>query len=71
MGGKAEKINIDTLRCKGCGICVEFCPGSVLDLVEGRATVIALDACTACNLCDLRCPDFAITVVPKKDVSDA
>lgn len=64
LGGKAREIRIDTVRCKGCGICVEFCPTKVLILAEGAAAVADLDRCTACNLCDLRCPDFAITVVP-------
>lgn len=64
MGGKAEEVRVNTKRCKGCGVCVEFCPGSVLELVDGKCHVVALDKCTACNLCDLRCPDFAITVIP-------
>ncbi len=66
MGGKAKEIRIDTVRCKGCGICVEFCPGKVLSLQDGVSTVVALERCTACNLCDLRCPDFAITVIPSE-----
>jgi 2-oxoglutarate ferredoxin oxidoreductase subunit delta len=43
---------------------VEFCPGKVLSLQDGVSVVVALERCTACNLCDLRCPDFAITVIP-------
>jgi NAD-dependent dihydropyrimidine dehydrogenase PreA subunit len=26
------------------------------------AEVVNLEACTACGLCEIRCPDFAITV---------
>ncbi|MBI5826667.1 MAG: tungsten formylmethanofuran dehydrogenase [Deltaproteobacteria bacterium] len=46
----------------GCSICVDFCPTNVLEM---RGTVVAvkdLAACTRCQLCDLRCPDFAIQV---------
>jgi len=43
---------------------VEFCPTKVLAMQDGTAVVVDLDRCTACNLCDLRCPDFAITVIP-------
>ncbi len=67
VGGKAKNITVDTLRCKGCGICVEFCPTAVLELVDGKAKVMHLEKCTACNMCDLRCPDFAITVEEKVD----
>jgi len=29
---------------------------------RGKPEVVDLEACTRCQLCDLRCPDFAITV---------
>ena len=56
------KIVIRTDFCKGCGICVEFCPKQVLALKGGKAVVVDIDACIACNFCELRCPDFAIRV---------
>lgn len=71
MGGKASQIRIDTVRCKGCGICVEFCPARVLAIKDGTAVVERLEDCTACNLCDLRCPDFAIVVVPAEEPETA
>jgi 2-oxoglutarate ferredoxin oxidoreductase subunit delta len=49
--------------CKGCGICVTFCPMKVLGLNgEGKAVVAKGDVCTRCQLCELHCPDFAVTV---------
>ena len=56
--------------CKGCGLCVFFCPESVLAIdstavnVKGYhpATVAAADRCIACISCALICPDVAITV---------
>jgi len=71
LSGKAAEIRIDIIRCKGCGICAEFCPAGVLAVVDGKAVVTALEKCTACNLCDLRCPDFAITVYPVADKDSA
>ena len=60
---KKAKIDIDTDLCKGCGICVAFCPKEVLKLNEKeKATVKSLDECNACGLCELRCPDIAIEV---------
>ena len=55
-------IEIVDRLCKGCAICVEFCPTDVLAMENGVAVVVNLEACTNCQLCDYRCPDFAITV---------
>jgi 2-oxoglutarate ferredoxin oxidoreductase subunit delta len=50
--------------CKGCGLCVEFCPADVLGLgVEGRPRAIYPEKCTACRWCELHCPDFAIYII--------
>lgn len=49
--------------CKGCGLCVAFCPIKVLEQNEdGRVIVANPDRCTACRRCELHCPDFAIFV---------
>ena len=49
--------------CKGCGLCVEFCPAGVLEQgADGRVTVAHPAKCTACCWCELHCPDFAIFV---------
>lgn len=53
--------------CKGCGICVEFCPKKVLELDElGKIKVANPDDCVACGQCELRCPDYAIYVIADK-----
>ncbi len=56
------RIVINEKFCKGCSICVDFCPTNVLEMRGPVASVKHLDACTRCQLCDLRCPDFAIQV---------
>jgi 2-oxoglutarate ferredoxin oxidoreductase subunit delta len=49
--------------CKGCRICVELCPEEVLGLdAQDKAVVLHLEACTACLLCELHCPDLAVEV---------
>lgn len=49
--------------CKGCGLCVEFCPTGVLEQgSDGRVIVAHAEKCTACRWCELHCPDFAIFV---------
>ena len=52
--------------CKGCGICVAFCPKQVLALgPDGKARVEREQACVNCGFCEPHCPDFAIMVVPE------
>lgn len=57
------KIEIIEKYCKGCHICVEFCPKDVLEMKGFTAAVKNLDACIKCMQCELRCPDFAIKVI--------
>ncbi len=57
------KITIDEKRCKKCGYCVAFCPQKVFSADEkGLPHTVQQDACTACRMCEKRCPDFAIQV---------
>ena len=45
-----SEITIKTVRCKGCGICVAFCPKAVLALSElGKVQVVNKEACIACG----------------------
>lgn len=49
--------------CKGCDLCIEFCPADVLEQGEdGRVIVAHPEMCTGCRWCELHCPDFAIVV---------
>ena len=62
----SSEISIKMSRCKGCGICVAFCPKSVLAVDElGKVKVVNANDCIACGQCELRCPDYAIFVDKK------
>ena len=54
-------------ECKGCGLCIDFCPRGVLEYSKGtnakghRYPVVAKEGeCANCELCYLICSDFAI-----------
>ena len=60
---KLKEHRINREWCKGCGICVAFCPKQVLELDDkDKAVAVRLEDCIACRFCELRCPDLAIEV---------
>ncbi len=68
------KLEINTEWCKGCGICVAFCPKNVLELNrKDKSEAVRLEDCIACMMCELRCPDLAIevTTTPKEAESES
>ena len=60
-------LQINKRYCKGCGICVAFCPKQVLELDEvGKVYAKQPEACISCGQCELLCPDYAIFVVKEE-----
>ena len=60
---KDKQVKINREWCKGCGICVELCPKSALELDNQEKAIWAHpDKCVRCGLCEMRCPDLAIEV---------
>lgn len=55
----SKKLIINRAWCKGCGICVAFCPKKVLELKREKV-YLAAEGCILCGQCELRCPDYAI-----------
>lgn len=68
-----DPCQVEHGRCKGCGLCVEFCPRHLLELSEelnaaGYHPAIMHDGakCTSCALCAEMCPESAIRVYRRK-----
>ena len=60
--------------CKGCELCIIRCPVDALewsDQLNKRGVypprLKEVNECNFCRLCELICPDFAITVIPDED----
>lgn len=68
---KLKELVINRDWCKGCGICVTFCPKKVLELDrEEKACAVRPEDCICCSLCELRCPDLAIEVKTEQEEND-
>jgi 2-oxoglutarate ferredoxin oxidoreductase subunit delta len=64
-GRRRGVVRVYDRWCKGCGLCIAFCPQQVFSLgPDGKSQVVDGDRCTACEWCYLHCPDFAISVRP-------
>ena len=57
---QAKELKIHPEWCKGCGICVEFCPKDALEIKKGKIEIIKLENCIKCGICEKLCPDYAI-----------
>lgn len=68
------EVKIIKDRCKGCGVCIGYCPMKVLEVSQEFNTkgyhfpvTKDMDSCINCGLCEMLCPDFAIWSVLKED----
>ena len=64
---KGKSLAINAAWCKGCNICVAFCPRQVLALDNGKVVAANAGQCVKCGQCEQRCPDYAIYIVSEED----
>ncbi len=75
---KRGRIVIDRERCKGCHLCIEFCPNNRIEVDESLNKKGYFPArskenisegekgCVGCAICATVCPDVAIEVYRAK-----
>jgi len=63
-------VEVAEALCKGCGLCVAFCPGGVLELApEPNARgiyavrIVQNANCRGCLNCTLVCPEAALRLL--------
>ena len=59
-------IEIDEQRCDGCGLCVPSCAEGSLEIVDGKARVIAENLCDGLGACLGECPNDALRIVERE-----
>lgn len=55
-------VRIDEEKCDGCGLCVPACAEGALQIVNGKARLVAENLCDGLGACLGHCPRGAITV---------
>lgn len=63
------KVLFNKEKCKGCELCISFCPKKIIQLDEGvnakgfhPAGVIRQEECIGCQSCATMCPDCCISI---------
>ncbi|NLS44337.1 MAG: ferredoxin family protein [Firmicutes bacterium] len=63
------RVVFDEELCKGCELCIAFCPRGLLIMAEHfntkgyhPATIVNEEECNACTYCARMCPEVAIEI---------
>jgi ferredoxin len=59
---KRQIIRIDQDKCDGCGICVPSCAEGAIQIVDGKAQLMAERFCDGLGACLGECPQGALTI---------
>lgn len=57
-----EIVHIDEEKCNGCGLCVPACAEGAIQLINGKAKLIADNLCDGIGACLGHCPQGAIII---------
>ncbi len=56
-----KMVKIDEEKCNGCGLCVPSCAEGAIQIIDGKARLIADNLCDGLGACLGDCPVDAIT----------
>jgi len=59
-------IEIDEEHCDGCGQCVPGCAEGALEIIDGKAKVVAEVFCDGLGACIGECPNDALTLIERE-----
>ena len=60
--GKRQIIRIDQDKCDGCGMCVPSCAEGAIQIVDGKAQLLADSFCDGLGACLGECPQGALII---------
>ncbi len=67
--GKRQIIRIDEEKCDGCGMCVASCAEGAIQIVDGKAQLLADRYCDGLGACLGECPQGAL-IIEEREADD-
>lgn len=59
-------VHIDEDKCNGCGLCIPTCHEGAIQIIDGKARLVAEKLCDGLGDCLGECPQGAITIVERE-----